>query len=209
MTSFTVGATSVATLLQKFPEDNYTCVSRNGMVKRCAAMQIHHMTSIPTLGYRSLRTGRRSLPGQLYLITTITWQRKPYFLDTICARAAARAISAAELWLPSRCLCWLLMPDHWHALIELGEDADLSTTMQRVKGVTAREVKRQCAIDGSLWAKGFHDHALRRDESVEEVARYIIGNPVRAGLVEHPMDYPYWDAYFIGNSSRPGDALLS
>ena len=171
-------------------------------------MQIHQMTAIPTLGYRRLRAGRRSLPSQLYLITTITWQRKPYFLDTMKARLAAHTTSSAELWLPGRCLSWLLMPDHWHALIELGEGEDLSTTMQRAKGVTAREVKRQCALSEPLWAKGFHDHALRRDESVEKAARYIIGNPERAGLVNHPMDYPYWDAYFVGNSPHLEDTLL-
>ena len=102
-------------------------------------------------------------------------------------------MSSVELWLPNRCLCWVLMPDHWHGLIELGEGKSLSSTMQRVKGVTARLVKQSCAFEGSLWDKGFHDHALRRDESVEKVARYIVANPVRAGLVENPIDYPYWD----------------
>jgi REP element-mobilizing transposase RayT len=74
--------------------------------------------------------------------------------------------------------------------------------MQRVKGVTARVVKQCCAFEGSLWDKGFHDHALRRDESLEKVGRYIIANPVRAGLVENPMDYPYWDiASSVGATS--------
>jgi putative transposase len=168
-------------------------------------MQIGCMTSIPSLGYRRLRTGRRSLSGQLYLLTTTTWQRRPCFLDTQHARMAARMISAVELWSPSRCLCWVLMPDHWHALIELGEAANLSTTVQRIKGVTARKVKQHCAFDGPLWAKGFHDHALRRDESVEKAANYIIANPVRAGLVRDPMHYPYWDAYFLGDNPSLAD----
>ena len=159
------------------------------------------MSRLPTLGYRRLRTGRRSLSGQLYLITWTTSQRKPHFLDPELARATARTISSAELWLPSRCLCWVLMPDHWHGLIKLGEGANLSTVVQRIKGVTARYVNQSCAFDGPLWAKGFHDHALRRDEAIEQAARYIIANPVRAGLVEELMDYPYWDAYFINGAT--------
>jgi putative transposase len=89
------------------------------------------------------------------------------------------------------------MPDHWHGLIELGEGANLSTMIQRVKGVTARHVNQYRSSDEPLWAKGFHDHALRQDEAIDPTARYIIANPVRAGLVEYPMDYPYWDTYFI------------
>jgi REP-associated tyrosine transposase len=164
-------------------------------------MQIHCMPSLPTLGYRHLRKGRHSLPGQLYLLTWTTSRRKPHFLDTESARAAARTISSAELWFPSRCLCWVLMPDHWHGLIELGEGANLSTVVQRIKGVTAHQVNPIHSSDKPLWAKGFHDHALRQDEAIEQTARYIIANPVRAGLVEDPMDYPYWDAYFIGENS--------
>jgi REP element-mobilizing transposase RayT len=99
-------------------------------------------------------------------------------LDQELARAAARAISAAERWFPSRCLCWVLMPDHWHGLIDLGEGADLSSVVQRVKGATARHLNRYRSSDEPLWAKGFHDHALRQDEAIEQTARYIIANPV-------------------------------
>jgi len=89
------------------------------------------------------------------------------------------------------------MPDHWHGLIELGEGKALSTTMQRAKGVTARVARQHRAFEGTLWDKGFHDHALRRDESVEKTIRYIIANPMRAGLVTNPMSYPYWDTCFL------------
>jgi REP element-mobilizing transposase RayT len=166
------------------------------------------MTSFPALGASRLRTGRRSAPGQLYLLTTVTWQRRPHFLEAELARAAARTLSAADLWLPSRCLCWVLMPDHWHGLVELGDGTDISSTMQRAKGVTAHNVKLQSALHGPLWAKGFHDRALRRDESVIDVTRYLLANPLRAGLVNDPMDYPYWDAVCITEAAGSGDAWL-
>ncbi len=155
------------------------------------------MPTFPSPGHSQLRLGRRSIAGQLYLLTTVTAKRRPCFLDTALARAAARTIASRDTWLSSRCLCWVLMPDHFHALIELGDGATLPTTMRRVKGVTARVVNQHAAGGGPLWGKGFHDHALRKDEAVEAVARYIIGNPVRRGLVEDAMDYPYWDAWFL------------
>ena len=85
------------------------------------------------------------------------------------------------------------MPDHWHGLVELGESTTLAATTHRIKGVTAHNIKQQFEISGPLWASGFHDHALRREESVAEVVKYIVANPLRAGLVNDVMDYPYWD----------------
>ena len=42
-----------------------------------------------------------------------------------------------------------------------------------------------------LWQEGYYDRVLRQEEDVRHVARYIIENPVRAGLVVHPSVYPY------------------
>jgi hypothetical protein len=40
----------------------------------------------------------------------------------------------------------------------------------------------------------FHDHALRGDEDLQSVTRYLVGNPLRAGLVENIGEYPFWNA---------------
>ena len=44
---------------------------------------------------------------------------------------------------------------------------------------------------GPLWQDGYYERVLRRDEDIKEVARYIFENPVRAGLVQSPTEYPY------------------
>jgi REP element-mobilizing transposase RayT len=48
-----------------------------------------------------------------------------------------------------------------------------------------------------VWQRGFHDHALRRDEDIVRVARYIVANPLRAGLVSRIGDYPLWDSVWV------------
>jgi hypothetical protein len=48
-----------------------------------------------------------------------------------------------------------------------------------------------------VWQKGFYDHALREGEALQNVARYIVANPLRAGLVAHIGDYPLWDAVWL------------
>jgi putative transposase len=45
--------------------------------------------------------------------------------------------------------------------------------------------------------KAFYDHAVRKDEDVQGIARYIVANPLRAGLVKHIGYYPLWDAIWL------------
>ena len=101
-------------------------------------------------------------------------------------------------------MCWVLMPDHWHCLLELGETEVLSRSVGRAKSTAGRALRRECGIPGEIWSPGFHERAMRREESVLEAARYIVANPVRAGLVRNPRDYPYWDAVWLAatNTSK-------
>jgi hypothetical protein len=48
-----------------------------------------------------------------------------------------------------------------------------------------------------VWKPGFHDRALRHEDSMVDAARYIVANPLRAGLVERVGDYPFWDAIWL------------
>jgi len=103
-----------------------------------------------------------------------------------------------RLWRDSRLLCWVLMPDHLHLLAALGRSESLSSLVGRVKAVTAREANRAMGrARGRIWMPGFHDHALRRDEDLLPSARYIVLNPVRAGLVRSVRDYPFWNAVWL------------
>jgi len=147
-------------------------------------------------GHQALRKGRASLPGQVYLLTITTAERKPWFLDVDLARATCGLLSRRQTWGDARLLCWVLMPDHWHGLVELGERDDLSLAMNRFKSITSKHAKRVERIP-HVWARGFHDHALRRGENIRQAARYIVANPVRAGLVRRAADYPYWDCIWL------------
>lgn len=94
-------------------------------------------------------------------------------------------------------LAWVIMPDHVHWLFQLGENTDLSAAIKRFKAYSARRVNGHLKRQGALWQKSFYDHALRKGEDVQGVARYIVANPLRAGLVENIGDYPLWDAIWL------------
>jgi putative transposase len=150
-----------------------------------------------TPGRCALRRGRHSMASQIHLLTTVTHGRKPIFLNPDLARATSRLIAQASLWRGSNLLCWVLMPDHWHGVIELGSYEPLPELMRRFKSVTAMEVNRDRRAHGAVWASGYHDHALRYEEDLVGVARYVVANPLRAELVARIGDYPYWDAAWL------------
>lgn len=95
-------------------------------------------------------------------------------------------------------LAFVIMPDHLHWLVKLGSAGTLGKLMQAAKGRTARYLNAAASrTPGRVWQPGYHDHALRKDEEVRAVARYIVANPLRAGLVERIEDYPFWDAIWL------------
>ena len=58
-------------------------------------------------------------------------------------------------------------------------------------------INERLSRKGKVWDKAYHDHALRKDEDVKRVARYIVANPLRKRLVDKIVDYPLWDAVWI------------
>jgi len=152
-------------------------------------------------GHAALRRGRYSEPGRNYLITSTTAQRQPLFDDPDIARVAARTLHEQRLWRNSELLAWVLMPDHVHLLVRLGDDESLSRLVARVKTIVARQARQVRATGLPFWSASFHDHALRHDEDLLAVARYIIANPVRAGLVRSALDWPFWDCAWLPHAA--------
>jgi len=137
------------------------------------------------------------MQGQIYLVTTTTLRRNPLFSDWRLAAIASRALANRDLWRDARLLCWVLMPDHWHALIELGSGTRLDAVLNRIKAVSAREVNRAVGVAGAVWARAFHDRALSEQDDLVAAARDIVANPVRAGLARSVREYPFWDAVWL------------
>ncbi len=141
---------------------------------------------------RDLRRGRFSEPERIYLITTVTRDRKPVFRDLWAGRALVRVLGEIQHRSMADTLAFVVMPDHLHWLMQLGMERDLSGIVAAVKSLSARRIAGR-----SLWQPGFHDHAIREEEDLAGMARYIVANPLRAGLVRRVADYPHWDAIWL------------
>lgn len=138
----------------------------------------------------ALRTGRVSLPHQVYLITTVTRRRAPVFSDLSAGRALVRQLQHHHRRGEAETLAYVIMPDHLHWMCRL-RAASLSRTVQTLKGASSR------AIPALTWQVGFHDQAVRDERLLRAYARYIVANPLRAGLVARIGDYPLWDAVWL------------
>ena len=95
-----------------------------------------------------------------------------------------------------------LMPDHLHALISFPYERPMKQIIADWKRFLANQLNIQ-------WQRDFFDHRLRKDENYREKADYIRANPVRAGFVTKPEEWPYfWIAYPQQRGGAPGGRVL-
>jgi REP element-mobilizing transposase RayT len=143
-----------------------------------------------------LRRGRYTETNRIYLLTTNTFGRVPIFKNFALGRVVVDQFRSAQHRGMANSLAWVVMPDHIHWLIEL-RNGSLSELMQQTKSMSTKTVNQLTGRRVTLWQKGFHDRALRREEDLVKVARYVVANPLRAGLVKKLGDYPLWDAIWV------------
>jgi REP element-mobilizing transposase RayT len=143
-----------------------------------------------------LRVGRFSESGRIYLLTAVVDQRRPFFIDWRLGRLVVRELRRAQEEGLADFLTWVVMPDHMHCLVPL-HDKTLAELMCRIKSRSSLAINQALGRSGRLWQKGYHDRAVRREEDVKHVARYVVANPIRAGLVARVHDYPLWDACWL------------
>jgi putative transposase len=139
---------------------------------------------------KDLRCGRWSEIGRPYHITTATLDRQHVFSDLHPARVLIQALKASDNQGRTETLAFVVMPDHLHWLFIL-KVGRLQDAVGAVKSVTAHRLHRP------IWQDAYHDHALRQEEDLRDIARYIVRNPLRAGLVKSLGDYPHWDAKWL------------
>jgi len=144
-----------------------------------------------------LLKGRVSIPGHAYHITTCTEGRRPLFQDFDLGRLLVKEMRQLNDDNLLHSFAWVIMPDHLHWLFQLDDQLSLSNLVKKLKARSSHAINARTGRQGPVWQRGFHDHAIRRDEDLRAVARYIIANPLRAGLVKHIGEYPLWDATWL------------
>ena len=127
---------------------------------------------------------------QQYFLTICTFQRFRHFIDGALVADVHERFLRTAVENEFAILAYCYMPDHLHLLVEgLSDTADLPGFVSLAKqhsGYSTRDRVRP-----RLWQKGYFERVLREDDDAFNVARYVVQNPVRAGLVRSPADYPF------------------
>jgi REP element-mobilizing transposase RayT len=144
-----------------------------------------------------MEIGRKKLPHELPPGVMPNPEFEVYFITICCEPRGLNQLALPEVW---QAICetmdarqsvgdirvslMLAMPDHLHALIAFPGRKPMEKVIGNVKAWLAKS-------RGIEWQSGFFDHRLRSWESAEEKRRYILNNPVRAGLVVEGESWPF------------------
>lgn len=139
----------------------------------------------------NLRKGRYSERYGLYLVTK--GSSNQYELSAEQRFDVASAFfyfrDQADMYL----YAFVVMPDHWHALLSLRSQKSLGKLVESINRYASFRSRKQKVP--MPWQREFHDHKVRQNESVVDIVRYVESNPVRKGLVGASSEWQWSSAY--------------
>ena len=128
--------------------------------------------------YSGLLRGRVSIGGQIHLVTTVTRDRAPLFTNLHLGRIVVRTLHSPAATTCATTLAYVVMPDHFHWLLQLRPGSDLSEVVKAVKGKSSFEINCARGVKRCVWQPKF-----------------------RARLVRRLNDYSLWDAIWVSQES--------
>ncbi len=141
-----------------------------------------------------LRPQHRIRAAGAYFVNSGTWQRRALFRQ----EAAARILIDCMLHYRDQghylLHDFVVMPDHFHAILTPNEKTSLEKALQLIKGGSSHRMGKELIMRFPVWQEGFHEHWVRSQEDYERCRRYIHDNPVKAGIVEKPEAYLFSSA---------------
>jgi putative transposase len=125
-----------------------------------------------------------------YFVTLCADHRRPVFTSPAVVAMAKRRLSDSATRFGFSTVAYCFMPDHAHMLLAaVRDDAPFQMLIRHFKQCSSFDYRR--LYGEPLWQPGCHERVLRGEEDTLAVARYILENPVRAGLTRTFQDYPF------------------
>ena len=131
---------------------------------------------------------RIEFPGALYHVTSRGNARAPIFFGNSDQRLLLDMLGQVVVGSHWLCHAYCLMPNHYHLLIETPE-ANLSRGMRQLNGLYTQRFNRRHDRVGHVFQGRFKGILVERESHLLELARYVVLNPVRAGMIEAPEEY--------------------
>jgi REP element-mobilizing transposase RayT len=150
---------------------------------------------------------RLAFAGGVYHVTARGNERKAIvrddgdrarFLDTLAAMVDQYGVV---------CHAWVLMDNHYHLLLET-PSPNLSLAVRYLNGVYTQRFNRRHRRVGHLFQGRFKAIVVEKEGYLLELCRYVVLNPVRAGVVKDPAAYP-WSSYRATAGLTPAPGWLT
>ena len=154
-------------------------------------MQLFHL--------KNLRKGRQSIPGMYYLITKCCYKRECLLIPNLndfryssqmyyIFKFSIVHLERHNIWRP---IAFVMMPNHFHLIFQLGDKKTLSQAVGSLTSFVFREYQKRNKEITKLWQKNYHDHVIRNQKSLDNLICYVAENPIRKGLVKDVDSWPF------------------
>jgi len=149
----------------------------------------------------------RNYEGSVYFFTVVTHSRRPILTTALGRRCLKAAFQQVRTRHPFEIIAIVLLPDHLHTVWKLPPgDSDYSTRWRLIKTAFTKlwlqeegaegpvDASRMGKHERSIWQRRFFEHTCRDEADVERCIQYIHVNPLKHGLVERVVDWP-WSSF--------------
>ncbi len=136
------------------------------------------------------RLRRPFLSDRYFFVTVRLLKDRPRLLDADF-QLMALALNRVRRQHPFYLTVWVFLPDHWQAICAPVYPLTISRVMKSAKTSSTILINRRRAERGELWQARFFDRVLRTVKEYNEKVEYIHLNPVKAGLVQQPEEWPW------------------
>lgn len=146
---------------------------------------------------------RIEFPGAVYHVTSRGNARADIFEGASDSELFLKILGQVVRRFNWLCHAYCLMDNHYHLLIETPE-GNLSAGMRQLNGVYTQAFNRAHGRDGHLFKGRFKAILVEKESYLLELCRYVVLNPMRAGMAARPEQYP-WSSYLptLGRAERP------
>jgi putative transposase len=150
---------------------------------------------------------RLEFPGALYHVTARGNAQQPIFLNDQDRKVFLHVLGQTLKACNALCHAYCLMTNHYHLMIET-PDGNLSQVMKQLNGIYTQRFNRRNRRVGHVFQGRFKSIVVDKDSYLLQLCRYIVLNPVRAGMVTHPGEHP-WSSYNATAGATIAPELLS
>lgn len=141
------------------------------------------------------RIRRSDLPDGIFQVTTRGVFEVDVYLDTADRVRFLRLLAANARRCSWRVEAFCLMTTHYHLVVATAVER-LPAGMQRLNGDYARTFNKRHGRRGHLWSERYSSWVIEDGPHLENTIRYVLLNPVRAGLCQDPEDWPWsWSTH--------------